>query len=135
MSDKIFFDTNVILYSYSLITDYKSMRAKGLINETNSVISTQVLQEVCNILIKKFKLEQNIILKTLTELNRNFKILINNSETINKAVDIHFRYHYSYYDSLIIASALKHECSVLYSEDLQHNQVIEKGLTKINPFT
>ncbi len=134
MSDKIFFDTNVILYSYSLISDHKNAVAKELIRNSNSVISTQVLQEMCNVLIKKFKLDEISIFKTLVELNINFEIKINNVQTINKALQIHFKYQSSYYDSLIIASALQNECSVLYSEDLHHNQKIENTLTIINPF-
>ena len=134
MNDKIFFDTNVILYSYSHINDNKSIVAKELIRNYYGVISTQVLQEMCNLLIKKFRLDEHSIFKTLTELNKNFKVEINNTQTINSALQIHFKYDFSYYDSLIIASALQNECSLLYSEDLHHNQKIEKTLTIINPF-
>ena len=134
MNDKIFFDTNVILYSYSHINDNKSIVAKELIRNYYGVISTQVLQEMCNVLIKKFRLDEHSIFKTLTELNKNFKVEINRSQTINSALQIHFKYDFSYYDSLIIASALQNECSILYSEDLHHNQKIENTLTIINPF-
>ena len=134
MNDKIFFDTNVILYSYSHINDNKNIVAKELIRNYYGVISTQVLQEMCNVLIKKFRLDEHSIFKTLTELNKNFKVEINRSQTINSALQIHFKYDFSYYDSLIIASALQNECSILYSEDLHHNQKIEKTLTIINPF-
>jgi predicted nucleic acid-binding protein len=41
---------------------------------------------------------------------------------------------YSYWDSLIIASALKNNCSICYSEDMQHGQLIEDRLKVINPF-
>jgi len=44
------------------------------------------------------------------------------------------KYRYSYYDSVIIASALQNNCTVLYSEEMNHNQVIENSLTIINPF-
>jgi len=44
------------------------------------------------------------------------------------------RYQFSFYDSLIIASALEAGCITLYSEDMQHEQVIEKRLTIRNPF-
>ena len=134
MKDKFFFDTNVILYSYSLVSDHKNIVAKELISSTNSIISTQVLQEMCNVLIKKFKLDKISILRILSELEINFSVKINYAQTINKALEIHFKYQYSYYDSLIIASALQNECSILYSEDLHHNQKIEDTLTILNPF-
>ena len=44
------------------------------------------------------------------------------------------KYRYSYWDSVIIASALDSECSILYSEDMQHGQVIDKDLIILNPF-
>ena len=135
MNDKIFFDTNVILYSYSVATDSRHVMAKQLISNTQGFISTQVIQELCNVLIKKFKLDQISISRAINEIDNNFNVLINNIDTIKVALNIHFKYSFSYYDSLIIASALQNECSVLYSEDLQHNQKIEKSLTIINPST
>jgi predicted nucleic acid-binding protein len=122
MNDKSFFDTNIILYSYSEIPEPKMDIAKNLISNSIGIISTQVLQEICNILIKKFKFDEVSILKTLLEVNDNFIVEINNPETINRALSIHFKYGFAYYDSLIIASALQNECSVLYSEDLQLKQ-------------
>lgn len=134
MSDEIFFDTNIILYSYSIGNDSKKIAAQNFISTSQGIISTQVLQELCNILIEKFKFEEEDILKALKEVNGNFKLVINDLKTVQRALKIHFKYSYSYYDSLIIGSALQNECSILYSEDLHHNQKIEKSLTIINPF-
>ncbi len=44
------------------------------------------------------------------------------------------RYRFSYFDSLILTSALAANCQILYSEDLQHGQVIDGRLTIISPF-
>lgn len=44
------------------------------------------------------------------------------------------RYGYSYFDSLMLASALEQGCSILYSEDMQHGQILEGGLRIIDPF-
>ncbi|RNI33479.1 PIN domain-containing protein [Hanamia caeni] len=134
MNANIFFDTNVILYSYSILNNQKSLISKNLINSTQSIISTQVLQEMCNVLIKKFNLDMTSISNALSEMELNFDVRINTTETIRNALKIHFKYLYSYYDSLIISSALENKCSVLYSEDLQHNQKIENTLTILNPF-
>jgi predicted nucleic acid-binding protein len=115
MNSNIFCDTNVILYSYSIVDNQKSLVSKNLIGNTKSIISTQVLQEMCNVLIKKFKLDMTSISNALSELELNFDVRINTTETIRNALKIHFKYQYSYYDSLIIASALENKCSVLYS--------------------
>ena len=50
------------------------------------------------------------------------------------ALQIGERLGYAHYDSQIIAAALAAGCDVLYSEDLQHGQVIDGSLTMINPF-
>ncbi|MEY3882473.1 MAG: hypothetical protein RIQ94_3269 [Pseudomonadota bacterium] len=54
--------------------------------------------------------------------------------TIRKSAEIALRYQFSNWDSLIIAAALLAKCDILYSEDMQHNQVIDGQLTILNPF-
>jgi len=49
-------------------------------------------------------------------------------------VEIAERYRFSFYGSIIVASALICGCKTLYSEDMQHKQVIDKQLTIVNPF-
>jgi len=55
-------------------------------------------------------------------------------ETIKLCVSIKEKYSYSWWDSLVLASALENDCAILYSEDLQPNQVIENQLKILNPF-
>ena len=50
------------------------------------------------------------------------------------AIDLKMKYQFSYWDSLIISSALENECNRLYTEDLQDGRVIEEKLDIINPF-
>ena len=55
-------------------------------------------------------------------------------DTHDRGVDIAERYGFSLYDSLIIAAAREAGCTTLFSEDLQHRQVIDGALTVRNPF-
>ena len=55
--------------------------------------------------------------------------------TVIKALEQHEKYGYSYYDSLIISSALESECSYLLSEDMADGQLIEGSLAIKNIFT
>lgn len=57
-----------------------------------------------------------------------------NWHTIESAWEIKNHYHFSIWDALVISSALEGECSILYSEDMQHEQIIEHSLTVLNPF-
>ena len=52
-----------------------------------------------------------------------------------KAIRIKDRYKLQFYDALIIATALENGCNILFSEDMQHLQIIDEGLTIINPLS
>ncbi len=56
------------------------------------------------------------------------------SETIETALMLKGKYHFSYWDSLMLSAALISNCEVVYSEDMQHNQTIEGRLRILNPF-
>ena len=135
MKGRIFLDTNIILYSYSKTELEKSEVANSLIFETKNLISNQVTNETINILYKKYNLTSQQIEDVILELDDNFEICNFTIKTQVKALRIKEKYKYQYYDSLIIATALESGCSILYSEDMQHNQIIENKLTIINPFT
>lgn len=134
MNDKIFVDTNVLIYLYSNDDKIKKDKAFGAILKNDIMISTQVLIEFTNISFRKLKLSSDAINSLIEELESNFEIHLNTANTIKKAIKIADVYKYSWFDSLIIASALECGCSVLLSEDMQHKQLIENKLTIINPF-
>lgn len=134
MRDKAFLDTNILIYTYSVTEPEKQNIAVELLDSANSYISTQVIQEFSNILFKKFNLDWKQILFAIKETSSNFSILINNPVTIEEACRLAMKYKYSFYDSLIISAALEADCSILFTEDLQHNQLIENKLRIVNPF-
>ncbi len=63
-----------------------------------------------------------------------FHVTVTTSETIVVALDIMIRYRFSYWDSLILSAALESSCTILYTEDMQHDRSIENKLTICNPF-
>jgi predicted nucleic acid-binding protein len=113
----------------------KQLISRQLIRENYTVISTQVLQEIASILTRKFKIDYFTVKQTLQEcILDNDVVYFNRQDTIFKACDIARHYQFSFYDSLMIAAALENGCGYLYSEDLQHKQVVENTLTVINPY-
>ncbi len=135
MKDRVFFDSNIIIYSYSSTESDKSAIANELIFSLDEIIiSTQVINEVTNILYKKFKLDTSSIRNAVLEIDNNFRIVGFSLKTQLKALEIKDKYKLQYYDSLILATALENGCTVLYSEDMQHNQIIENKLKIVNPF-
>ena len=122
---KVFIDSNVIIYAYSNSEKEKQQVARKIVEENYTVISTQVLQEISNTLGRKYLLDFLSIKETLQEcIHSCDEVHTNQQQTIFKACDIAQRYQFSFYDSLIISAALERNCDLLYSEDLQPNQVI-----------
>jgi predicted nucleic acid-binding protein len=133
MSDaKAFFDTSVLLYLLSAQAE-KADRVEELL-ERSGIVSVQVLNEFTAVAIRKLGLsfaEVRDVLGTIRTLCDTHPLTV---EHHDKATEIAERYGFSFYDSVIVASALLAGCKILYCEDLQHRQLLDKQLTVVNPF-
>ncbi|MDR1298272.1 MAG: PIN domain-containing protein [Deltaproteobacteria bacterium] len=132
--DKAFVDTNLFVYLYSDKDIFKKELVRKEINNFKRFISTQVLNEFCNVCTKKLKLPLITIYKAIIEIRSFCEILIIDHLTVMAALRFHEKYKYSYYDCLMIASALETDCKYLLSEDLADGQEIEGRLTIKNIF-
>ncbi len=139
MNDKFFLDTNIFAYSFddsnTLKQDIAKQLIKNAIDDNTGCISYQVVQEFLNIATKKFAVPitvsdcedyLNEVLSPLCQVYADIDLYI-------RCFDIMERWKYSFYDSLIITASLHADCSILYTEDMQHQHKIQ-GLTIINPF-
>ena len=140
MTDRIFFDTNILVYLFDISEKEKHTETKNLlskhIGKSNSYISSQVVNEFINITTGKIKNpvafeKHKHILKFLQVVFIISPLTVYTSLT---AIDLKIKYNFSYWDTLILASASENKCSVVYSEDMRHNQLIEGGLKIVNPF-
>jgi predicted nucleic acid-binding protein len=86
-----------------------------------------------NVLLRN-KIADKAIQQSINEILEGALLISLSIETVKYAWQIREKYQYSYYDCMVIASALESNCKILYSEDLQHNQLINKKLRIINPF-
>lgn len=134
MNDNFFLDTNILIYCYSDDDPEKRMISQEKANSSNAIISTQVIQEFANAMTKKQGLSWLEAESYIGEFTNNFHVYLNTPSTLKLGCKIAARYKFHFYDSLIIAAALETSCKILYSEDLQHGQLIENQLTIINPF-
>jgi len=138
MTEKIFVDSNVWVYLFASgevrkNTIAKNFIAENALNNNILVISYQVLNEVAAVLkIKKKLSEEKIrfVIETMFDLCvvQNFtKNVLMNASALRDEHDL------SYWDSLIVATAVEAKCSKLLSEDMQHGQAIS-GLIIHNIF-
>lgn len=138
MAEFKFFDTNIVYYAKFDNDREKQRIAQKLINETVekhfAFISVQVLNEFVNNAIKKSNMMLPNIMPVVDKLIESFNVIELSSELTQDALRIASRYGFSFWDSLIIATALYVQCDTLYTEDLQNGQIIDETLTIINPF-
>jgi predicted nucleic acid-binding protein len=135
MQDKIFLDSNILIYCYSNSELDKQKIARSIFENTNDIyISIQVINEVTNILFKKLKLATTDIINTILQISNLVTTFNFDINTQLEAIKIKEKYKLQYYDALIIATALENDCTVLYSEDMQNGLIINDTLTIVNPF-
>ena len=126
-----FIDTNVLIYAHG--ADEKSETARQTIL-AGGVISVQVLNEFAAVLRRKFRLEWDVIADALADVRAALgPVRPVDVEIHLDAVSLARSHDFSFYDALIVASALAAGCDTLLTEDLQAGQRIA-GLTVVNPF-
>ena len=136
MSDKAFIDTNVLVYFYSEDDEYKRNTSHNVLNNHDCVTSVQALNELSNVWCRKF----NWSAMKIKEHLDNIEIVCDevfpvHRNIINCALLLKESYGYSYYDCLMLASALDADCQIILTEDMSHGQVINETLKIVNPFS
>jgi predicted nucleic acid-binding protein len=135
---RVFLDTNIFLHA-ALEDDFQQGKRtdavnllKGL-NDKLVYVNTQVLNEFYSVMLRHGASDE-AIRGRLDAIIRETKVSVITVKTIKRCWDIRMKYHYNYWDCLILASALEHDCGILYTEDLQNGQILEKSLKIVNPF-
>lgn len=139
MSAETFLDTNVLVYCFEPGEPAKQRRARELVERAvqdgNAVISTEVVQEFLNLATRKFaraftgddlRAYLDAVLAPLCQVFPDAALFA-------LALELKEETGYGFYDSLIVAGALRAGCTRLYSEDMQDGRTI-RGLLVENSF-
>lgn len=135
---KVFVDTNILVYAYDTSAGEKHKKAlaimEGCWDSEDGIISSQVLQEFFVSVTRKIAKPLDVIkAKEIVKDLLKWKTVIADGEIILEAIDIHSQHKYSFWDSMVIASAIEGGAETILSEDLSDRQMI-KGITIRNPF-
>jgi predicted nucleic acid-binding protein len=136
MRPPVFVDSNIWLYAFLKQEEKKRKKAKKLIKSIKNDslwISTQVINEVC-FNLRKNNFPESEIKEIVSSFYNDYRVVYFKKEIMINASAFRERYSLSFWDSLVIASALFVSCETLCSEDMHHNQIIESKLRIINPF-
>lgn len=133
-NDRVFIDTNVFVYLYSGDESAKREAAMTAVGKGTACVTTQVLGELAQVLTKKFVLPTTKVQAVMHEVCDACEVHPVTPELVFAALRLREQYRYGFYDSLIIAGARMTGSAILYSEDMQHGQVIDGALTIRSPF-
>jgi predicted nucleic acid-binding protein len=134
-ADRVFLDTNVIVYSFDSAAPGKQARAKELMASADWVVSWQVIQEFANVAMHRFKVPMSAgDLEDDLHLVLWPRCAVMRSLGLHKAaLQIHVQAQYRFYDSMVVVPALAAGCHTLISEDLQDSRQIGQLVIR-NPF-
>lgn len=127
-----FFDSNVVIYLASA-DSRKADRAESAIRRGGS-ISVQVLNEAANVARRKMSLSWTEVHAFLSNLRSVLTVHPLTVEIHDTGLVLAERYSLGLYDAIIAASALHAGCDTLWSEDFQHEMIIDQQLRIMNPF-
>ena len=130
---KIALDSNILIYSHASDCDSKRLIARNFFKE-KPVISSQVISEYLNVMRRNFKIEKRELIDICSLWLEKCYVQPVVFSTIKLAQYLINRYDFQIFFWIIVASALEANCSILYSEDMQHNQIIENTMKIVNPF-
>jgi len=131
-----FIDTNIWLYSFIQFQNTeKTEIARAIIKECEIVISTQIINEMCVNLIKKVNFSEGKIQDLIASLYRKYTVFELSQDIFLQASKIRANHSFSFWDSVVAASALDCDADYLISEDMQDSFNLENKLTIINQFT
>lgn len=125
-------DTNIVFYALTLSAKTEAATAAL---RASQFLSVQVLNEYANASVRKRNLAWKRVAEDIGDLTRAVPHILPVSAADNaEALRIADRYRLSFYDSLILAVALAGGAMTLYSEDMQHDLVIDGTLRVVDPF-
>jgi len=132
---KVFIDTNILVYSMDQSDPVKRKKCRRLIKsltgENSGVISTQVMQEFYVAATAKLGADPLLIKDILRSLER-FETVAVSPMLIKDAIDCAIINRLSFWDALIVVAAESARCETLWTEDLNHGQII-RGVRIENP--
>lgn len=137
MSDLVFFDSNILVYTDDKSVPKKRQVALDLLQqhqaERTAVFSVQVLQEYFSVATRKLGVEASLAQRKVEVLARGLIVRLTEHDVI-AAIELHRLKQIAFWDALIVHAARAANCRTLFSEDMLGGGQIG-SLRVVNPFT
>ncbi len=137
-SDLQFVDTNILIYAHDRSAGDRHTRAqdliRGLWQSSEGCLSIQVLQEFYVSITQKVAkpLTPDMAVRIIADLSV-WQVHRPGVEDVLDAIRLQDRYQTSFWDAMIVASAIQLGCQTIWSEDLSTGQVYDI-VTVTSPF-
>lgn len=136
MTDKVFVDTNIIVYAYDLDAGSKRLKAKALLTSyweavDKPWISVQVLQELF-VTLQRCGVDWDIA-SQIAHIHMSWQVVETDIALFSSGIKESRRWQLSFWDGLILAAARRADVQTLLSEDFNTGQNYD-GIVVVNPF-
>jgi predicted nucleic acid-binding protein len=125
-------DTNILIYLEG--NDVSKRKVAEILLSYDPVIPVQVILEFINVTRRLRNVPKYQLITEASNLFIHCLIAPMKQSTLDLAKGLIKKYDFQIFDSIIVASALETDCDTLYSEDMQHNMIVNQQLKIINPF-
>ncbi len=127
-----FLDSNILVYAFS--DDPKAGVAEALLAR-GCLTSIQGLNEFANVARRKLKMDWPEVVEALASIRTLCRTISPlDLETHVDALRLAERYGFSFFDALMVASALRLDCGTFWSEDMQNGMIVDERMTVLDPF-
>jgi len=127
-------DTNILIYLHDANQlSYKRDKANELIAQ-GAIICPQVVSEYLNVCQKRLKMPKHNALASFLTWLPYCELSVFQQSIYTDVLSLMDKYQFQLFDAIIVSSALNSDCTILYSEDMQHNLIVDERLKIINPF-
>lgn len=138
MRDRVFVDTNVLVYAEDLDAgrrhDVAKRWVKRLWQDAVGAVSIQVLQELFVTVTRKLPRPYPVeVARPIIGQYLHWHVIENDGALLLQAIDLQAANQLSFWDALIVQAAIRAQATLLLTEDLNHGQVIG-GVEIHNPF-
>ena len=131
--NKVLLDTNILIYVLDNPNTFKFKIAENLLIDY-PMISCQIVSEFINVAKRKLDLPKIEVLNRCNIILNELEIISFSKKALKKSEQLIKKYDFQISDAIIVATALETGCKVLYTEDMQHNLLVDKKLKILNPF-
>ena len=135
LESRYFIDTNIWLYAFiQTEEDEKFKKAQNVIAGNEIIISSQIINEICVNLLKKAEFAESRLYSLISDFYKKYTVFELSHDILLKASEIRSQFSFSFWDSLVAATAIESEARFLISEDMQHGFKLTDNLSILNPF-